>query len=1098
MSGPNQNNAFLVSELSTQRVLMTEVKPLLRAETLSIVGKSHKGTAFVPSQYWNLNVDDTIINTFRGELGSTIQNIENQGYLGGLTWLESGGEQLTFCRILGDGDDAGFTVGENIISGSSTPGIKGPNPFARSGGIKGKTYFCGKILSASQTNSDTISGYNDYFEQLGYSSTVDTLPIVTHVIMMPSGTIPAFKTDDTNFNIVETSNFDEVNKALRDKTASDTFGNSTSDNFGSFASKLSSLFSDLNDGSRKDILYINGLSGSNQSYRNELELNSFDFRKILWQDTSKLNTDGLYQIDRGNYLYVKFPCKRGIFKETIGNSNSYNNFIVSGSFEPSLSQPSFEDFKSSFKKAKTPWIVSQITNREKISDTDVSQIGDSEFDKLFRIYTYDDGEIGNRFRIRITPVSIGKKNLNNDKDVYSVFDLELYEHVEENNTFNLLTKFNRLNLDPFSEDFIGRVIGTEYRYYDEISGKIITKGEFRRTNPWIYVELNKNVLDRVVEPSVIPAGFEEYPHINLEKNFIFDSNHTGLPSDFDNSKLDNICQTPIEFVHCLYKIGKLESSRFGIRDNLKIDPDNSYWGISFNEIQFLEEDLRNKFIGGIIGGSGTKKFRQPIVNSSVNKNENKFKSYAKYFKSDQNNILNTWVTGSYQNSFFHLEKILITKTNNIIDWNYALYRRDGKDVNNISSLVIGDVNLKERYRYLNLEAELNESTSKYLSFDLFTYGGFDGLDIFDTDRFLMNNDACVREENNSLNESITIESYKKGLNLLKEYSNCTTDILSVPGISVKSVLNNLNKLNDNDPEYIQIKEIGFINGEDFITGSIIEEDKTINKTQNTNDKLINEIRLNSNPSDHFDYINSNNKNEFIVYNNLLSNIGVNLLSVSPSIPTIKSMAQNKFGPLDSLNILENQDQTTIKFISVLDLKYVNDNTTTGFNKNVGDLIKLGINAYSFNNGNIKLTSSNSTIDLRKSAVRQIFNSRILNSIKKDIKLNLFIDSSILFSQNSKISNLNVQAQREIEQVLENYRSAGIIKNYYTKIADNHNIKKNIIDLENYILRGNIYIELFTNVGEDTNLLDIRIQDILSDLSLNSEANIGDQLTITSI
>ncbi len=1087
MSGPNQNNAFLVSELSAQRILMTEAKPLLRAETLSIAGKSHKGTAFVPSQYWNLNVDDTIINTFKGELGSTTQNIENQGYLGGLTWLESGGQQLSFCRILGDGDDAGFTVGDNIISGSATPGIKGPNPFARSGGIKGKTYFIGKILSASQSDSDTISGYNDYFEQLGYPSSVETLPIVTHVVMMPSGTVPSFKTDDTNFNIIKTTDFDEVNKNLRDKTASNTFGTNNSGNFGSFASKLSNLYSDLDDNTREDILYINGLSGSNQSYRNELKLNAFDSRRILWQETSKLNTDSLYQIDRGNYLYTKFPCKTSIFKETIGNDHSYNNFIVSGSFEPSLSKPDFEDFKSSFKKAKTPWIISQITNREKLTSTNVSQINESEFEKLFRIHTYDDGEVGNRFRIRIIPISIGEKALNVNKDVYSVFHLELYEYIEENNTFNLLTKFNRLNLDPNSEDFIGRVIGTEYRYYDENTGKIITKGDFRRTNPWIYLEINNQILDGILDPSIIPAGFEEYPHINLDKNFIYDPNHTGLPSDFDNSKLDNICQTPIEFVHCLYKTG----GDFVINE--------PYWGISFDDIFLVKSNLLNQVLGGQ-NINAEEKFNQPIIKSSVvsGKEESKFKSYAKYFKSDQSNISNNWITGSYQNSFFHLEKIMISKTNNIIDWDYALYRRDGKDISNISSLNLSVTDFRNLYEYLNIEKELNDSTSKYLAFDLFTYGGFDGLDIFDTDKLMMNNDACFREENNTLNGSVITDSYKKGLNLLKEYSNCTTDIISVPGISVKSVLNNLNKINDNDPEYIQIKEVGFIKSTEFITGSIIEKDKTINRTQNTNDKLINEIRLNSNPVDHFDYINSNNKNELIVYNNLLSNIGLNLLSVGPSIPTIKSMAQNRFSPLDSINILEEQDQTTLKFISVLDLKYVDDNTTTDFNKNVGDLVKLGINAYSFDNGNIKLTSSNSTIDLRKSAVRQIFNSRILNSIKKDIKLSLFIDNNILFGQNSKISDLNVQAQIAIEQVLETYRTSGIIKNYYTKVADNHNIKKNIIDLENYILRGNIYIELFTNVGTDTNLLDIRIQDILSDLSLNSEANIGDQLTITSI
>ena len=50
-----------------------------------------------------------------------------------------------------------------------------------------------------------------------------------------------------------------------------------------------------------------------------------------------------------------------------------------------------------------------------------------------------------------------------------------------------------------------------------------------------------------------------------------------------------------------------------------------------------------------------------------------------------------------------------------------------------------------------------------------------------------------------------------------------------------------------------LTSIAGIEARGFITGSIIEKDKTINRTQNTNDKLINEIRLNSNPVDHFAY-----------------------------------------------------------------------------------------------------------------------------------------------------------------------------------------------------------------------------------------------------
>ena len=111
---------------------------------------------------------------------------------------------------------------------------------------------------------------------------------------------------------------------------------------------------------------------------------------------------------------------------------------------------------------------------------------------------------------------------------------------------------------------------------------------------------------------------------------------------------------------------------------------------------------------------------------------------------------------------------------------------------------------------------------------------------------------------------------------------------------------------------------------------------------------------------------------------------------------------------------------------------------------------------------------------------------------------MFKDSGVLFSQNSKLSNLSSQVESILNTILEDFRSVNIIKNYYTKIENNHNIKSNIIDLQNYILRGNIYIELYSNVSNNNSLIEIRLQDIISDLSLNSESNIDDKLTVISV
>ena len=325
------------------------------------------------------------------------------------------------------------------------------------------------------------------------------------------------------------------------------------------------------------------------------------------------------------------------------------------------------------------------------------------------------------------------------------------------------------------------------------------------------------------------------------------------------------------------------------------------------------------------------------------------------------------------------------------------------------------------------------------------------------------------------------------LYVLKEYSNCTTDILSVPGISAKSVLDNFNKLNDNDSDFIMLKEINFINEFNFITSSLIIEDKSVFEKQIQNDKYLEDIRINSSPISYFENINNTNNNEFIVYNEFLSSINLNFMKVGPSIPSIKCFAQNRFLPVDDINV--NDNQTTVRFISILDLKYSDKNPTSNFDINRQEINKLGINSFIFNNKNLKLSSGNSTNDTRKSALRQINNIRILNTIKKEIKLSLFTNN-ILFNQNSEISLLHTITKSNIDSILEKYKINNIIKNYYTKITDNHNIKSNIRDLENYILRGSIYIELFSNVGNTTDFVNIQLQDILSDLSLNQNSQIN--------
>ena len=1095
LNGFHSSQENVQASLSNVKVLMAEATPSITQETLSVVGKSHKGTAFVPSQILPSNIEESeiILNTFKGEFGTIKNNLHNQGYLGGITWLENSNSQLSFCRILGLDDESGFRVGDNIISGSLTPDVKGPNSFAVNGGIAGKTYFFGKFIENNQA-SDSISAYNDYFEQLGYSNN-DTLPIVSHVIMMPSGTVPSLRTSDDSYKRLDKLSL--INDKLRDNIASNTYGINSNDNFGSMVSIFEETTSEeVTEGgsSRRpvDLIYINGLSGSNVSIQNSLHVDSFDLKEIKWQDTNKLNIKSLYQIDRGNFLYAKFPYNKTLFKKK--ELGKFESFIVSGSI--SQNYPDFEDFKDTFKKASTPWVVSQIINRSKLTSTDVSNIRNSKYEKLFKFHSHDDGEIGNRFRIRIRPKQLGGKLLNELNDIYSKFDITIFELNKNTHRYSILSVYDNLDLNPDSPDYIGRILGTEQRYFDSTSGKIIVKGDFTKTNPWLYVEVSKEVEKKLIDPHLVPCGFEEYPHINLKEEHVYDENNSGFPSTIPNNSFSNICQTPIEFIHSLYKNNK---------EKLEISEDISYWGVSFDEFQPIKENLNNKRISGNLINENIK-YLHPVFaenNDNFKTSKNQHVNYSKYFKSNTNSNKSNWIEEDYQNSFFHLEKIMITKnTTNVIEWKYAQYRRDGKEISNIDSLqVVNTVtDFRSFYKYLNIGEDLNNINSKYMSFDLFTYGGFDGLDIFDRDKFLMNNNACFREEKNPAeNSQSTINSINLALNLVKQYENCTTDILSVPGISSKKVLSNFSKINDTDDNFIQIKEINPIISNDFITDSLFLNNKVIpyipNNTNNAviNSDFENNVRINSSPFEYFDYINKNNKNELIVYNNFRASINTGVEAfeayIGSSIPVIKIMSRNKFSPLESY-LLDNSDgSNVIDFIDIVDSKYKSSDITTEYTRNKNNIIKNKFNTFVSEGTRITLSSSNSTFESRNNINRLIYNTRILNRIKKNIKLALFMGpDQVLFNQNSKFRNIAQTTKTTIDRILQAYKASNIIKNYYTKIEDNHNIKDNMLDLERYVLKGSIFLELNTVLNGDniTSVEEISLEGILSSLSLNKD------------
>lgn len=139
---------------------------------------------------------------------------------------------------------------------------------------------------------------------------------------------------------------------------------------------------------------------------------------------------------------------------------------------------SYADYQQQYQPAVTPYVVSELRGNKVL--------------RLFRLWTISDGNAANeQFKISITNIKPDTKEF--DVHVRAFYDTDAQPTVLEN--------FSRCTMDPNSNNYVGRKIGT-------LDGKYGSKSSY------ILVEL-----DETSDTSdAFPAGFVGYPIRNYQAN----------------------------------------------------------------------------------------------------------------------------------------------------------------------------------------------------------------------------------------------------------------------------------------------------------------------------------------------------------------------------------------------------------------------------------------------------------------------------------------------------------------------------------------------------------------------------------------------------
>lgn len=700
-----------------------------------IIGTANQGPAFVPV---TLGSQQDFVTKF-GETDG-----EKFGPLAVIEWL-SNAQSVTYMRVLGAGDgkkrtttgdnpgkvtNAGFVVGAEQVQGA---GLVSRNTKAVDSGPAGRLHFLGCFMSESA--GSTI------FSSAGIQRSGENLahPILRGVLLAASGVVPMLS----------------ASFAASSTKPSSTVAATAAGPQGAITGSV-----DLTGAQQDFVLLLNGHVDTAQ-YPNLITA-SFDVDAPNYFG-NVLNTDPLRVEDAGHLLYTRYDIHpafatvtgSGIIApatETPGNKEPVA-FLLTSSLARnagSTTIPNFENFEDRFRTPETPYVISQKFGGNPVN--------------LFKVYALSDGAFANtKFKISIR--NIAKSNSLTDK--YGTFDLLVREYSDTDDNPAVLEQFTKLSLNPSSDRYIAKIIGDQHVYWDfdknDDSQRLVFDGNFPNLSNLIRVEMTTTVDDAEIDSTSLPVGFRGPRHLVTSGSSIMVTPPTADGGFNANQHLSyrRLVEPPVPF---------RESVKTGVTPKDDVNA-NFYWGVQFVRKTKLAEPNLSLVADKTIDGF-TKyfpRFHTANQNPSVGDNAGTADSAGTVYDSDR-----------FNNNVFTLENVKVrTGSNGIADpkeWVSASYVRQGG--------ISADAAAKTRA--LSVATDFGDATVKtYAKFSFFTQGGFDGVNIFDSNKTKLLNTAVIREMDDAAqgqNDGPTVSAYTKALDIMQETSEVDIKLLAVPGI----------------------------------------------------------------------------------------------------------------------------------------------------------------------------------------------------------------------------------------------------------------------------------------------------------------------------
>jgi len=144
----------------------------------------------------------------------------------------------------------------------------------------------------------------------------------------------------------------------------------------------------------------------------------------------------------------------------------------------------------------------------------------NEKQKLFRLVGRGHGEwLHKNCKVSISNVRRSTTTVTD----YGTFSLLIRSIHDTDNGVQVIERFDNLNLDPTSPNYVARVIGDKYTSWDENGRQLKTYGEYDNQSKFVYVEMNNDVDAGATDATLLPFGYFGPPRFRA----VYDLTSTG-------------------------------------------------------------------------------------------------------------------------------------------------------------------------------------------------------------------------------------------------------------------------------------------------------------------------------------------------------------------------------------------------------------------------------------------------------------------------------------------------------------------------------------------------------------------------------------------